>query len=308
MMVVNLTIYLLLRAFIGLVSLMPVSVAERVLGSLIGLIVMFFPSYKRIAHKNLLQAFPKSDYKWRRDIIRQSYRSLGRLIADFARIEKLSPEWVNEHVEFPPESVLEKLSGKEGRKGVLFVTGHLGSFELLAHAAVTRGFPISFVVRNFKNPYLDRWWNGIRAARGNRVISRRGAFNEVIAALNGGTDTGILFDQNVKRKHAVFVDFFGREAATTKTVGYAALKTECRVMVVSIKHKGDDYYTINLVECDFEKLYNDPNLGTDEKVLQITRAVSREYEEMIRQDPGAWFWMHRRWKTAPEGKKEEFYS
>src|SRR5690606_20029609 len=105
----------------------------------------------------------------------------------------------------------------------MMATGHLGSFELLAHCVSMYGFPISFVVRPFKLERLNAWWSGIREAAGNRAIARSGAFKEILKELTSGRDVAVLFDQNVTRNHAVFVDWFGRPAATTRTVALAAL-------------------------------------------------------------------------------------
>lgn len=300
--------YLFIRAFFAFIAALPKAVALGLLTAIIRFTLLFLPRYRKIARINLKQAFPALDQHKRDSIYRDSCRSLARLILDFARIHKLNEEWVLAHVELPRREEVQKLLEVPGRPSALYVTGHLGSFELLAHAANIHGFRQSFIVRNFKNKYIDRWWNSRREARGNSAINRKGAFKEVLRALEAGTDVGILFDQNVTKNHAVFVDFFGRPAATTRTVGLAALRTRALIIVVSITYVGSDKYRINWQHFDFASLYDNDVLSPEDKIREITQQVSDAYQEMIRADPGAWFWLHRRWKTVPEGYDENFYN
>lgn len=141
------------------------------------------------------------------------------------------------------------------------------------------------------------------------MIAREGATKEVLRQLEDGTNVGILFDQNVTRKHAVFVPWFGRLAATARTVGLAAMRTRCPVVVVSIKSDpASDSYKIVTEEVDLKEIYDNESLDLDDRILEVTRRVSDIFVQMIRNNPSEWFWMHRRWKTAPEGMPEDFYS
>jgi KDO2-lipid IV(A) lauroyltransferase len=204
------------------------------------------------------------------------------------------------HVDFPQQAQFDAAMRRRSGTGMLIATGHLGSFELLAHYAALIGYPMSFVVRNSKMPHFDKWWRSKREANGNHVISRRGAFREVVQRLEDQQNVGILFDQNVRQSHAVFVDWFGVPAATTKTVALAALRTRCMVGVASVSYTGDERYQISFEEFDFAELYVDTQLTNEEKVLEITRTLSECYQEMIKRSPHEWFWMHRRWRTRPE--------
>jgi Kdo2-lipid IVA lauroyltransferase/acyltransferase len=262
------------------------------------------PRHERIARENLQRAFPNQDAEWYEDILKRSYRELARVIVDVVRLPTLDRKWVEGHVEHPFLPRLQEIHRTHTKSGTVYASGHLGSFEILAHAMTLYDRPMSFLVRHFKMPRVDRWWNARREANGNTIISRDGGVREALRTLQQGRDVGILFDQNVTRDHAVFVDFFGLPAATTRTVGVAALRTKAPVVVVSITHYGEDRYRINMVECEVSSIYADKNLSAEEKVARITQLVSTEYEKMIRNDPAAWFWMHRRWRTRPEAGAE----
>ena len=192
-------------------------------------------------------------------------------------------------------------------KGIVYATGHLGSFELLAHAGPMFGYPMSFVVRNATLPNVDAWWRRQREGNGNRVINRKGAVREIMTELDKGRDVGILFDQNVRRAHAVFVPWFGLPAATTKTVALVALRCEAPVAVAAVRYLGNERYRIEAKDFDFSAVYTDQTLTNDQKIERITAVVSAEFERLIRLSPQEWFWMHRRWKTRPEGERETIY-
>jgi Kdo2-lipid IVA lauroyltransferase/acyltransferase len=304
----NYLVYILVRLLVFAIGSLPRNLALIGISFLAKSVIFILPRYKKIALKNIAQVFPEKSNKEKNDILNDSYLELARLIYDFARIPKLSKEWVEQHIEKPELEVLQKLSRERVRPGIMIATGHLGSFELLAYVSAVNGFPMSFVVRNFPNELLDNWWNSRRNVFGNKVIDRKGAVYSVIEALQKGEDVGILFDQNVKKNHAVFVNFFGRPAATTKTLAMVALRNKAPIMVASLKHKGEDSYKVNCEFCELESVYSDEGMSNDEKVLKITQIVSDVYAGMIRKDPAAWFWFHRRWKTAPEGEREDFYS
>ncbi|NDC36764.1 MAG: hypothetical protein EBZ48_01795 [Proteobacteria bacterium] len=283
--------------------LRPTSCSTSRLTSVVRLAYVLVPKLRRVSEENLTLAYPDHDATWRAALLERSYGSLGRVLVDFARLPSLDAAWVAAHIEFPAKARFEELMRSSNGKGLLIATGHLGSFELLAHCAPLHGHPMSFVVRNSKLPRVDAWWRAMREANGNQVISRKGAFREVVQRLESGQNVGVLFDQNVRAKHAVFVDWFGRKAATTKTVALAALRTECRVAVAGVRYLGDERYSIEYEDFNFEALYRDGTVTADEKVYRMTAQLAASYQKIIERSPHEWFWMHRRWRTRPEAVK-----
>jgi hypothetical protein len=112
---------------------------------------------------------------------------MGRLLADTIRLSSLDAAWVERHVQIP---ILSRyVAAHASGKGVLVATGHLGSFELLGHAIGLVGHPLAAIARKFKSPQLDKWWTGLREARGNRIIDRTGAFKAMVSlAVAGAAD------------------------------------------------------------------------------------------------------------------------
>ena len=297
----------LARFLYTILSLLPHAARVSLFGTIFRLLFKYVPRMRFSIQKNLEIAFPDKDLEWRNQLIARNATEIGRLAADSVRLPRLDAEWVRNHVSCPMlENYLACLRN-QGGKGLLIATGHLGSFELLGHAIGLMGHPLAAVARNFRSDRFDSWWTGLREARGNKIIGRKGAFKEIVSTIASGMSVAVLFDQNVTKNHAVFVDWFGVKAATSKSLALAALRCEVPIYVASIRYVGDDKYVIDSKECDFSGLYANESLSTDEKVAQITQQISDIYVEMIRGFPEGWFWMHRRWKTRPDGELENHY-
>jgi KDO2-lipid IV(A) lauroyltransferase len=290
--------YLSVRAAFAFFGVFPHRWRVVFFASLWRVAFVLVPRLRRTADINLKIAFPDRDSAWRRAMIRKNAVEMGRLIADTIRLSSLNEHWVRQHIEIP---AIERYGEVASKQGILIATGHLGSFELLGHAIGLYGYPLAAVARRFKSARLDRWWAGMREARGNQIIDRTGAFKEMVRAISSGTSVAVLFDQNVKINHAVFVDWFGKPAATTRAFALAAIKTEAPVFVAAMVYLGADRYRVESVECDLSALYRDTAMSDGDKVEWITKVISKHYCDMIKSFPEGWFWIHRRWKTRPEG-------
>lgn len=265
------------------------------------------PAFNAVSVRNIGLVCPEFTPKEVLQLLRSSKRSLARFIVDSARFHTLNDQWVRQHVECPFKEKYKALKEKNPAKGILTVSGHLGSIEIQALCAPVYGRKFSFVARSLKHAKIDAWWRGKREKHGNQVIAREGAVKKIIENLNSGKDVAILIDQNVKRKHALFVDWFGRPAATTFACGHAAVETRCPVILSAISYIGDEKYRVNEHECDLTDIYEDASLDKEAQVFAVTKRVSEEYQKIIRLNLNEWFWMHRRWKTTPEGMPEDFY-
>lgn len=295
----ELVVYLVVRTLVALLAILPQRARVRFFSAIFRVAFAAIPRLRRTIDLNLRLAFPEASAGWRKDIAHKHARELGRLLADTIRLPSLTPEWAKQHVEIPMLERYRERLNKDRSRGILIATGHLGSFELLGHAIGLYGSPLAAVARRFSSPRFDRWWTGLRERGGNRIIDRRGAFKESVATLASGISVAILFDQNVTRNHAVFVDWFGVPAATTRSVALAALRTGAPIFVASMKYCGNDRYRVEALECDYSDISSDHNISSDQKVQRITQRLADHYCDMIRAFPEGWFWLHRRWKTRP---------
>lgn len=297
-------VYILVRSLFAAIQFLPHVVRVYLFGGVLCAVFVLVSRLRKTAMINLEIAFPERSKSARRRIFVKSAIEMGRLLSDAARLSTLDAAWVREHVKIP---ALETYVAAQAENGVLIATGHLGSFELLGHAIGLMGHPLAAVARRFKSPRLDAWWMSLREARGNKIIDRTGAFREIVKNISSGMSVAVLFDQNVKINHAIFVDWFSKPAATTRAFALAALKTRAPVFVASMKYCGKDRYVVDAAQCDFASLYDDSSLSDEEKIRTITRQISDHYCRMICEFPEGWFWVHRRWKTRPLGQEESVY-
>jgi len=295
---------ILAKGMVYTINIIPKFFGALLVASILNVVMMFVPRFKKIGQRNLERAYPEKNITFRNKILSGSKKSLAHLLLDFARTDSIDKNYADKNFDFPFRERLKEL--KQQGVPVIYAMGHLGSFELMAHFMAVTGTPFDFIVRKFKNPVLDIWWKKRRERNGNVVIEREGGIRGVLDSLKRGREVAVLFDQNVKRDHAVFVPWFGMSAATTRIIGIAALKTKARVILLSMQYLGKGRYCASTKEYNFDGLYKNKET-VNKKVELITQELSAGYEGMIRKDPGAWFWMHRRWKTSPEGMPEAFY-
>lgn len=285
---------------------LPLNIALNLVKAGLKLFFWLDSRWKNVALRNIRQVFPELSDRQQLEIYQQSVTELSRSVIDAARLPALTKSWVLENVEMP--GLAKFLELKHASKvGVIIATGHLGSFELLGHLIGLLGYPVSVVVRSFRLPRLNSWWKESREKAGNQVIDRAGAFQTMTQQLESGRSVAMLFDQNVRRSHAVFVDFFGRPAATTKAVALAAIRTGAPIIVAGIRYDAAaTRYVVEAKHCEVSDIL-EAELTNEERVKQITQRTTDYFAEFVRAFPAGWFWVHRRWKTAPEGQREDFY-
>lgn len=300
--------YISARILFALLGLLPQAVRVAFFSGIFRVIFKTVPGIRKTIDTNLKIAFPERGPEWRRTMTHKNATEMGRLLADTVRLTKLDEGWVQQHVDIPILDRYRACLAESSGKGALIATGHLGSFELLGHAIGLYGMPLAAVARRFQSKVFDDWWNGMREARGNRIIDRQGAFKAMVSTVMSGMSAAVLFDQNVKRNHAVFVDWFGIMAATTRSVALAAIRTEAPLFVASIRYLGRDRYRVEAEECVYSDILADVTLDSDAKVVAITQRISEMYCQMIRDFPEGWFWLHRRWKTRPDPDAPKVYA
>ena len=180
-------------------------------------------------------------------------------------------------------------------RGILFVTGHIGNWEIHAVQHGWRHEPIGVVARPLDNPALDRRLCAFRARSGNTVIYKRHALAQVLRTIRSGSAVAILIDQNVQAKDGIFVDFFGRPAATTTVAAAVALKTGCVLMTSRTRLMPNGRYLLTYEPpVEFS-----PSGDRTADVARLTQALTRRVESWVRETPEQWLWIHRRWKTQP---------
>ena len=271
----------------------------RTLGVSIGLLAYaLYPRLRRVGMRNLAIAFPGKTQKEKRKILRQAYENLGRQLAEFC----LLPRYNRKNIErIAVYEGFENFAQADARgKGVLFLTAHFGGWEIGSFAHSLYGHPLNIVIRPLDNLHLNAMVDRYRTLHGNSTFPKQDFARGLLSSLKRGQTVGILMDTNMTPPQGAFVDFFDVPACTATGLARVALHTDAAVVPgFTIWDKDLRKYRI----C-FDAAIKLVRTGNDEAdAVANTAAFTRVIETYIRRYPGQWLWVHRRWKTRPEGEK-----
>jgi KDO2-lipid IV(A) lauroyltransferase len=284
--------HLAVRSIALMVLALPLRVARR-LGEGLGLAFYLVDrAHRRIALANLEVAFPKKSRNECRQIARAMFQHFGRLLLELLKYSSLSREAQMALVEWEGEERV-RLALSQG-KGILFCTGHFGFWEQQALAHALKFEPMAVMARPLDNPKLHELLEGIRTSNGNEVVYRRGAVRKALRLLGDGKGVGILIDQHMTSADAIYVDFFGRPAATTSTLAALAIRTGAPIIpLFAFPLPGGRYRMI------YEHPVAPPPHDSEDPVRLLTQRCTDVLEMHVRRHPELWLWMHRRWRDAP---------
>ncbi|MDT8368599.1 MAG: lysophospholipid acyltransferase family protein [Longimicrobiales bacterium] len=269
----------------------------RAVGSGIGWCVGTILGVRRATvRRNLELAFPDRSAAWRRGVARRAWMHLGREAVAALRLSAETPEAIRARSEYEGEWTAFDRRVAEG-KGVVVVTGHIGSWEIAGAAVAARGHAVDAVAVRQRNPLVDRELAESRRRLGMQVIPRHEAPRRILAALRAGRVAGIVGDQNVAFG-GIFVDFMGHAASTARGAAVFALRTGAPLFAgVALALPGAEWrYRVIVHEVDVER---SGDFETD--VHRLTQAHTHALERVVRDHPEQYFWLHRRWKRREIG-------
>jgi KDO2-lipid IV(A) lauroyltransferase len=283
--------YLLVRCLIAVVRVAPERIV-RAMGTWLGLLFYTVDrAHRNIARRNIATAFPSRSAGEQRAIARGAFEHFGRLLFELLEFSTLSNDQILARVEFDGED--RTRSAYAQGKGVLFVTGHFGCWEIHSLAHALEFEPIGVLARALDNPRLNELLESIRQRTGNSVIYRRGTLRRVMRTLDAGHGVAILIDQHIVSRDAIYVDFFSRPAATTSLVAALALRTGAPVVpVFALPLPGGRYRLI------YEHAITPPPADAPDAVRDFTQRCTDVLEMYVRRNPELWLWMHRRWRDG----------
>lgn len=184
-------------------------------------------------------------------------------------------------------------------KGLIMVTGHFGSFELIGHVLAALGFPTAAVMRPLDNVYLNDFLVRTRGVRGMMLLDKKGAASKVEDVIKSGSQVGFIGDQDAGRK-GMFVEFFGRPASTYRSIGLLAMHIERPIVVGYARRRG----ARARYDLGVERIIRPEEwAGRDDPLRWITESFTAGIEAVVRQQPDQYLWIHRRWKSRPGVRK-----
>lgn len=285
--------YRAITTLLGALRRLSLERASSIMAALVGAGVVVTPRWREIGLDNLRRAYPERDEAWHRQILRGSFRNLGRLAAEVAWFDELRPGNIHDRVGFidaESERIWrERVTGGAG----IVATGHFGNWELFAQAQGLMGYPIHIVHRPLRNPRLDDLLNRLRSRAGTDVIYKHAAAREILRLLRGGAMVAIPIDQHAPGAQGIPVPFFGRPASTTPGPARLAQLTGAPLAVAVLVRRDESTRHDILIRPPIEP---PPGRRTDAMLLDLMTRVNQEFEAVVRAHPEQWLWMHRRWR------------
>jgi len=250
---------------------------------------------KQVVLDNLHTAFgnEKTDTEIA-ELAHQTYQNIAMSFIELMVSQKLVIS-VLQMIELQHVEVVHRLL-KKGH-GLIMVSAHLGNWELqgAAAAAIIKS-PVTVAATKQSNPYINRFINRQRNDLGMQVAGSKGARKLLLRALKNHQAIGLVADQNAGRD-AVFVDFFGKLAATQPGPAQLALKYRAPIVVGA---------AVRTAPGKFKILHQEVEIEDDDTVESLTQRHVKILEGFIRRYPEQYFWLHRRWKRRPEGELSSY--
>ncbi|HXE71083.1 MAG TPA: lysophospholipid acyltransferase family protein [Candidatus Nitrosotenuis sp.] len=252
-------------------------------------------SARRRAVAQLQQALGLDPVAARRTALR-SFRNLGKSMVEMVFLGRLTVAQKQALVSAHQGQEHLDRALAQGR-GVILVSAHFGSWELLASLVVAAGYPLAVFTKKARTDPLDRQIRRLRQRNGYQILDRDQDIREALKALRANKIVGVLADLDTNT-HGVFVDFLGRAAHTATGPAVLAALTGAPVLAAFIVRQPDDTHHV-VVEPPI------PMQRSSDRVadrLHNTQAITRVIEKWVRRHPDQWIWMHQRWKKRPPGE------
>lgn len=292
-------VYLAVRAVVAVAQAMTVEQSYAFADALAAILHAVDKRHRAIGVENLRLAFgaDNSDAE-RRRLVKDVYRHFCRMLMEMLHIpRKLRLGNYRDRISLVGhEPVIDRLL--DGGP-VIMLTGHFGNWEMAGYLFGVFGFPPHSVARTLDNPYLDDFLRSFRERTGQKMIPKKGGYDDMLAVLRRGGILSFLADQDAGQR-GMYVDFFGRPASTHKAIALLAIEHKAPVVVGYARRVGPGFrYEVG---CD-AIIEPDEWTGTADDARLLTQRYTSALERIIRRDPEQYLWLHRRWKHQPAAKK-----
>ena len=254
---------------------------------------------KEVVEKQIAAAFPEISADEVHRIARASFEHLGRTAVETALLPGLGDKAVLRLVEDVEGWEYIERARVTGR-GMVFVAGHHGNWELLGGYIAARGVPFEVIARGMANPLFGNYVNDIRTSLGMTVMHDSEAVKRTPRALRAGRGVGFIADQGVLGLASTYVTFFGRPAKTPRGAAVFALRFNAPVLFADGIRQPNGKYRV-IIEPVEVALTGDRETDVDAIVMRFTELL----EKWVRRFPEQYFWQHRRWRRQPPGTPRE---
>jgi KDO2-lipid IV(A) lauroyltransferase len=287
------------RFVLTMLGQLPAPVAYAIGRSMGKLAYLLAGDLRRTGAINLRLAFPEKSEEERAKLLRECFDSLGRELGLFSQMRTRSREELKQLIEPHGWENLEK-AREERAEQLIYLTGHLGAWEMTSFGISLLGYPFTFLVRRLDNPRIEQLVDEVRTKFGNKTIDKLSAARSMLKVLRSGEQAlGLLPDLNTLDDEAIFVDFFGVPAATTFVIAKLAVRTNTPLVPFFAPWSEKKKKYLLIAE---PPIFPECTGDEEADVRRVTIEITRRVENQIRNFPGQWLWIHKRWKTRPPGE------
>jgi KDO2-lipid IV(A) lauroyltransferase len=292
-------VYLAVRLVVAFAQMLSIEQSYALARLLAWVIYKLDARHRVVGIENLKMAFGEHYSEADRDrIVRGVYLHFCMMIMELLHTPRNIhlTNWRNYVSLVGHEPTLDRLITGEP---VILLTGHYGNWELAGYLFGLYGFPTHSVARTLDNPYLDRFLRSFRERTGQKLIPKSGGYDQIVEVLQSGKALSMLADQDAGQR-GLFVEFFGRPASTHKAIALLAIEHQAPVVVGVARRVGPGFrYEIRSADVIEPGEFS----GTADDARLLTQRYTKALEELIRQDPSQYLWLHRRWKHQPQPRK-----
>ena len=291
-------VYFAVRLVVGLAQRLSIRQAYGLAGAIAAILYKVDKRHRLVGMANLESAFGDRYSEAERDaLVRKVYRHFCMMLMEILQIpRRLTPLNWREYISLKGhEPLVDRLiSGGP----LIMLTGHFGNWEMAGYLFGVFGFPPHSVARPLDNPHLDRYLKSFREATGQKMIPKKGGYDQMLDVLRDGGVLSFLADQDAGRR-GLYVDFFGRPASTHKAIALLAIEHNAPIAVGYARRIGPGFK----YEVGCEELIATSELtGTADDGRLLTQRYTSALERIVRRDPEQYLWLHRRWKHQPQAR------
>jgi len=290
----------LYKFFAFLLWILPTNLVIKLMKSISWLVYNINPKHKKIIHTNLDIAFNKTlTKKEKKEIGIHAFMNLLDTTLGIIRRDGMNKNEVIKNISFENEEIINRYKD-EGKK-IILITGHQGNWELLSQAiAIKFDLTLVGVGRKLDSGVMDEILKKNRERFNIEMVYKKGAMKGCIRALSKGKIVGILVDQSLKLSQSITVKFFGKPATHTPLASILSRKFGIDLVPAFISTTDYKNYLVKI----YEPIKTIKTDNQEDDLAKLTQAQADIMEQVIRENPKQWFWMHKRWKILNEGLYE----
>ena len=277
--------FFLIIFFFIIFKILGVNLSSKFSGKIFEKIGPFFRS-KKVINSNIKRAFPDINSEKLENIKLQMWNNFGRIFAEYIFIKNFRSGNLNSQISIEGKEILEEI--KKNNRQVIFISGHLSNFELMAMCLEKSGINLAAIYRPLNNIYLNKIMERIRKKYicSKQIKKGIGGLKKLIQLKRKNYSTALMVDQRVSE--GILSNFFNQKALTTTIPAQLIKKFNIPIVPVYIERTKDISFKITINK----PLIFPINYSTQ----KITDELNKILEDMIIRNPGQWIWSHDRWK------------